>query len=146
MLLFFCFHFLVLLDIAFMLIISLDSREQTLQMVSCERLALSPLLSYEEAAWAFFFFSLQLLPDCSYMIICYALNGAPLKEERKQKKKFMPQCFTAFFGPVNDIFVNMVPLSFLRCHFAHPAAALSLASLAALILALTRPSILLRFQ
>ena len=56
MLLFFCFHFLVLLDIAFMLIISLDSREQTLQMVSCERLALSPLLSYEEAAWAFFFF------------------------------------------------------------------------------------------
>ena len=56
MLFFFCFHFLVLLDIAFMLIISLDSREQTLQMVSCERLALFPLLSYEEAAWAFFFF------------------------------------------------------------------------------------------
>lgn len=145
MLPFFCFLFLVLLDIAFMLIISLDSREQTLQMVSCERLALSPLLSYEKAARAFFF-SLQLLPDCSYLIICYALNGAPLKEERKQKKKFIPQFFTAFFGPVNDTFVNMVPLSFLRCHFAHPAAALSLASLAALIPALTRPSILLPFQ
>lgn len=67
MLPFFCFLFLVLLDIAFMLIISLDSREQTLQMVSCERLALSPLLSYEKAARAFFFFASALtrlfLPD-----------------------------------------------------------------------------------